>query len=111
MLDVLGQDYVRTARAKGLPRTLVVLRHALRNALNPVVSALSGWLAALLTGAFFVESVFNFRGLGDVTVNALLTFDIPVVLGCVLFTSAAFVALNLLADLLYAWVDPRVRLQ
>ncbi len=109
MLDVLSQDYVRTARAKGLPARIVVFKHALRNALNPVTSAVSSWFAALLTGAFFVENVFNFKGLGDVTVNALLNFDLPVVLGCVLFTSAVFVAVNLIADIAYAWLDPRVR--
>lgn len=108
MLDVLSQDYVRTARAKGLPEKRVVVRHALRNALNPVSSAVSSWFAALLTGAFFVENVFNFKGLGDVTVTALLNFDLPVVIGCVLFTSAVFVVVNLLADLLYAWLDPRI---
>ncbi len=111
MLEVLAQDYVRTARAKGLPTRQVIVRHALRNALNPLVSAISGWFAALLTGAFFVENVFNFKGLGDATVTALLNFDIPVVLGCVLFTAATFVVINLLADLLYAWLDPRVRMQ
>jgi len=110
MLDVLAQDYVRTARAKGLPSRVVILRHALRNALNPVVSAITGWFAALLTGAFFVENVFNFKGLGEATVTALLNFDIPVVLGCVLFTSAVFVVINLIADLLYAWLDPRIRI-
>jgi peptide/nickel transport system permease protein len=109
MLDVLSQDYVRTATAKGLSRNTVIARHALRNALNPIVSAISGWFAALLTGAFFVENVFNFKGLGDVTVNALLNFDIPVVLGCVLFTSAIFICVNLLSDLLYAWLDPRIK--
>ncbi|MBK6994466.1 MAG: ABC transporter permease [Lewinellaceae bacterium] len=109
MLDVLSQDFVRTATAKGLSQKIVVVKHALRNALNPIVSAISGWFAALLTGAFFVENVFNFKGLGDATVNALLNFDIPVVLGCVLFTSAVFVVVNLLSDLLYAWLDPRVR--
>ena len=109
MLDVLSQDYVRTAVAKGLSHHTVILRHALRNALNPIVSAISGWFAALLTGAFFVENVFNFKGLGDVTVNALLNFDIPVVLGCVLFTASVFVVINLLADVLYAWLDPRIK--
>lgn len=109
MLDVLSQDFVRTATAKGLSPRIVVIKHALRNALNPLVSAISGWFAALLTGAFFVENVFNFKGLGDATVNALLNFDIPVVLGCVLFTSAVFVVVNLISDLLYAWLDPRVR--
>lgn len=110
MLDVMSQDYMRTATAKGLSRNVVVVKHGLRNALNPIVSAISGWFAALLTGAFFVENVFNFKGLGDVTVNALLNFDIPVVLGCVLFTSAVFVVVNILADVLYVWLDPRVRL-
>ena len=109
MLDVLSQDFVRTATAKGLSQKVVVVKHALRNALNPLVSAISGWFAALLTGAFFVENVFNFKGLGDATVNALLNFDIPVVLGCVLFTSAVFIVINLVSDLLYAWLDPRVR--
>ncbi len=109
MLDVMTQDYVRTATAKGLSKYTVTVRHALRNALNPMVSAISGWFAALLTGAFFVENVFNFKGLGDVTVNALLNFDIPVVLGCVLFTAMVFVFINLLSDLLYAWLDPRVK--
>jgi peptide/nickel transport system permease protein len=109
MLDVLSQDFVRTATAKGLPTKIVVIKHALRNALNPLVSAISGWFAALLTGAFFVENVFNFKGLGDATIQALLNFDIPVVLGCVLFTSAVFVLVNLISDLLYAWLDPRVR--
>ncbi len=109
MLDVLSQDFVRTATAKGLSQKTVVVKHALRNALNPLVSAISGWFAALLTGAFFVENVFNFKGLGDATVNALLNFDIPLVLGCVLFTSAVFIVVNLISDLLYAWLDPRVR--
>lgn len=109
MLDVLEQDYVRTARAKGLPHRAVVYKHALRNALNPVVSALSGWFAGLLTGAFFVETVFNFKGLGDVTVRALLNFDIPVVLGSVLFTSAVFIVVNIVTDVLYQVVDPRAK--
>ncbi|HLP93979.1 MAG TPA: ABC transporter permease [Saprospiraceae bacterium] len=110
MLEVLSQDFVRTARAKGLAERMVLGKHALRNALNPLISAVSGWFAALLTGAFFVESVFNFKGLGDVTVQALLNFDIPVVLGSVLFTSAVFIAINILSDLLYAWADPRVKM-
>jgi peptide/nickel transport system permease protein len=109
MLDVLSQDYVRTARAKGLSEKTVLVKHALKNALNPLISAVSGWFAALLTGAFFVESVFNFKGLGDVTVQALLNFDIPVVLGSVLFASIVFITVNIFTDMLYGWVDPRVR--
>lgn len=111
MLDVLSQDYIRTAKAKGLSRYVVVVKHALRNALNPVTTAISGWFAALLAGAFFVENVFSFKGLGDVTVNALLNFDIPVVLGAVLFTACIFVVINILVDLLYGFLDPRVRVQ
>ena len=109
MLDVLSQDYIRTAKAKGLSFYKVVFKHALRNAMNPVVTAVSGWFAALLAGAFFVENVFSFKGLGDVTVTALLNFDIPVVLGAVLFTACLFVVINILVDLLYAFLDPRIR--
>ncbi|HPI05558.1 MAG TPA: ABC transporter permease [Saprospiraceae bacterium] len=110
MLDVLSQDFVRTAAAKGLPARRIVVGHALRNALNPIVSAVSGWFAALLTGAFFVENVFNFKGLGSATITALLNFDIPVVLGCVLFTVSIFVVVNIISDLLYGLLDPRVTL-
>jgi ABC-type dipeptide/oligopeptide/nickel transport system permease component len=110
MLDILTMDYVRTAKAKGLGKWAVVLRHALRNALNPVTTAISGWFAGLLAGAFFVESVFSYNGLGQVTVTALLNFDIPVVLGCVLFTAAVFVVMNIVVDVLYAVLDPRIRL-
>ncbi len=108
MLDVLSQDYIRTAKAKGLPKRTVVIKHALRNALNPVATAISGWFAALLAGAFFVENVFNFKGLGDVAVNALLSFDIPVVLGAVVFTAVLFVLVNIMVDILYVFLDPRV---
>ncbi len=109
MLDILTQDFIRTARAKGLSERIVVVKHALRNALNPVTTAISGWFAGLLAGAFFVESVFSYNGLGQVTVTALLNFDIPVVLGCVLFTALIFVVMNILTDFLYAFLDPRVR--
>lgn len=110
MLDILTMDYIRTAKAKGLDRKSVVIKHALRNALNPVTTAVSGWFAGLLAGAFFVESVFTYNGLGQITVTALLNFDIPVVLGCVLFTALVFVLMNILVDVLYAVLDPRIRL-
>ena len=110
MLDVLTMDYIRTAKAKGLSRTTVLLKHGLRNALNPVATAISGWFAGLLAGAFFVETVFTYNGLGQATVTALLNFDIPVVLGCVLFTALVFVVMNILVDVLYAFLDPRIRL-
>ena len=88
MLDVLSQDYIRTARAKGLSRRATVLHHALRNALNPVVTAVSGWLASLMAGAFFIEYIFNWKGLGTVTLRAVENLDFPVVMGATLFVAA-----------------------
>ena len=110
MLDVLSQDFIRTAKAKGLSKFRIVIKHALRNALNPVVTAISGWFAALLAGAFFVENVFSYNGLGKITVDALLSRDTPVVMGSILFTAVLFVVINILVDVLYAFLDPRVRL-
>ena len=110
MLDVLHQDYIRTAYAKGLPPRIVIFRHALRNALNPVITAITGWFAELLAGAFFVEYIFGWKGIGKVTVDALEKFDFPVLMGSVLFTAGIFVMINLLADLLYTIVDPRIKL-
>jgi peptide/nickel transport system permease protein len=111
MLDVLNQDYIRTAYAKGLPKIVVVWKHALRNALNPVITAVTGWFAELLAGAFFVEYIFGWKGIGKVTVDALEKLDFPVVMGAVLISSAFFIFVNILADLLYGIVDPRVRLK
>jgi len=108
MLDVLSQDYIRTARAKGLSFKKVLFKHALRNALNPVITSVSGWLAALLVGAYFVEIIFDYKGLGYETVKALLNFDFPVVMGSVLFTAITFVVINMLTDVLYAFLDPRI---
>ncbi len=110
MLDVLNQDYIRTAYAKGLGRNVILYKHALRNALNPVVTAITGWFAELLAGSFFVEYIFGWKGIGKVTVNALEKFDFPVVMGSVLVVAGIFVIINLLADLLYSIVDPRIRL-
>lgn len=110
MLDVLSQDFIRTAYAKGLTQRRVLMRHALPNALNPVVTAISGWLAELLAGSFFVEFIFGWKGLGKLTVDALEKFDFPLVMGAVLFSAFIFVLISLLADLLYARLDPRVRL-
>jgi peptide/nickel transport system permease protein len=109
MLDVLNQDYVRTAYAKGLSRRVVIWKHALRNALNPVITAVTGWFAELLAGAFFVEYIFGWKGIGKVTVEALEKLDYPVVMGSVLISAFIFVLINMLADVLYAVVDPRVR--
>ncbi len=108
MLDVMSQDYIRTARAKGLSYYSVVFKHGLRNAMNPVVTSISGWLAALLTGAFFIEKVFDYKGLGLQTIESLLAFDFPVVMGSVLFVAFVFVVMNIFTDILYSLLDPRV---
>jgi ABC-type dipeptide/oligopeptide/nickel transport system permease component len=109
MLDVLNQDYIRTARAKGLSQRTIVVKHALRNALNPVITAVTGWFAELLAGAFFVEYIFGWKGIGKITVDALEKLDFPVVMGSVLITATFFIFVNMLADLLYGIVDPRIR--
>lgn len=110
MLDVLAQDYIRTARAKGLGRNAIIYKHALKNALNPVITAISGWFASLLAGSFFVEYIFGYNGLGRTTVTALEMSDFPVVMGSILFIAFIFVLINILVDVLYAFVDPRVKL-
>lgn len=110
MLDVLAQDYIRTARAKGLSRNMIIYKHALRNALNPVITAISGWFASLLAGSFFVEYIFGYNGLGRTTVTALEMSDFPVVMGSILFIAFIFVLINILVDVLYVLVDPRVKL-
>lgn len=111
MLETLQQDFVRTAKAKGLTNSTVIFKHTLRNAMNPVVTSISGWLAALLTGAFFIEKVFDYKGLGLQTIESLLVFDFPVVMGSVLFVAFIFVSMNLITDLLYAALDPRVSIK
>ncbi len=110
MLDILSQDYIRTAYAKGLSQKQVIWRHALRNALNPVITAITGWFAELLAGAFFVEYIFGWKGIGKITVDALAKLDFPVVMGSVLVTSFFFISVNILADWLYRVVDPRLRM-
>lgn len=111
MLDILDQDYIRTAYAKGLSKRVVIFKHALRNALNPVITAITGWFAELLAGAFFVEYIFGWKGIGKITVDALEKLDFPVVMGSVLITAAFFILINLLADILYGIVDPRIRMK
>ncbi len=111
MLDVLGQDYIRTAKAKGLDKNSIIYKHALKNALNPVVTAIATWFASLLAGSFFVEYIFGYNGLGKTTVDALETSDFPIIIGAILFIAFIFVMINLLVDFLYVWIDPRVKLQ
>lgn len=109
MLDVLSMDYVRTAKAKGLSNFMVITKHALRNALNPVLTAVSGWFGSLLAGAVFIEYVFNWKGIGKVTVDSLETYDLPVVMGAVLMVSLFFILINIAVDYLYGILDPRAR--
>lgn len=110
MLDVLGQDYVRTARAKGIGYWKVIIKHALRNALNPVVTTISAWLAGLLGGAFFIEYIFNWPGIGLLAINSILSLDFPMIQGTVLFTAVVFIIINMLVDIVYAFLDPKVKL-
>ena len=111
MLDVLSQDYIRTAKAKGLPYFMIIIKHALKNALNPVITAVSGWLASLMAGAFFIEVIFDWKGLGLVTIDAVKSLDFPIVMGVTIFVAFAFIIINIFVDLLYALVDPRVRIK
>ncbi len=109
MLEVLGQDYMRTARAKGLRDQVVVVRHALKNALLPVVTVIGLQLGLLLSGAILTETVFSWPGIGTWILNGILARDYPIVQGGVLFVATVFVLVNLLVDLSYAWLDPRIR--
>ena len=109
MLDVLNQDFIRTAYAKGLSKQMVLWKHALRNALNPVITSISGWFAELLAGSFFIEYIFGWKGIGKITVDALNKFDFPVVMGSVLFTAILFITINIFVDVLYGIVDPRIK--
>jgi ABC-type dipeptide/oligopeptide/nickel transport system permease component len=111
MLEVLQQDYIRTAQAKGLSQRTVLWRHALPNALNPVITAITGWFAELLAGAFFIEYIFGWQGIGKLTVDALEKLDFPVVMGSVLLSATFFILVNILADILYGVIDPRVRVR
>jgi len=109
MLEVLSKDYIRTAYAKGLPKKRIIFRHAFRNSLSPVVTAISGWFAGMLAGVVFVEYIFGWKGLGYLIVNALNFYDLPVVLGCVLTIAVVFVIVNIFVDVIYVLLDPRLR--
>ncbi len=109
MLETMSLDYIRTARSKGLGEAVVVLKHALRNAMNPVITTISGWVAAVLAGTFFIEFIFYWPGIGLLTINAINQLDYPMIQGTVLFTALIFVVINLIVDILYAFLDPRVK--
>lgn len=110
LLETLSQDYIRTARAKGLSEFRIITKHALKNSLNPVVTAISGWFASMLAGAVFVEYIFGWNGLGKEIVEALNNLDLPVIMGSVIVIATTFVVINIIVDLIYAWLDPKVRL-
>lgn len=110
MLDVMNQDYVRTARAKGLSSTKVIFKHTLRNALNPVITTISASLAATLGGVFFIEYIFNWPGIGLLAIDAIFKLDFPMIQGTVLFSAIVFVVINFFVDIFYALLDPKVKL-
>jgi peptide/nickel transport system permease protein len=109
LLEVLSQDYIRTARSKGLPGTKTVLRHALKNAIIPVLTVIGLQIGTLLSGAVITESVFAWPGIGKLIVDAIFSRDFPVVQTVLILSAATFVLVNLLVDLLYTHIDPRIR--
>ena len=109
MLEVLQQDYVRTARAKGLRERLVVYRHALRNTLVPLLTSIGIIFGELLSGTFVVETIFNIPGLGSLAIQSIFARDYPVTMSIVLLFTAFYAGINLVVDLLYAAIDPRIR--
>lgn len=109
MLEVLGQDYLRTARAKGLRERAVIWRHALRNALIPITTIIGLQFGGLLGGAFIIETIFGWPGVGRLAVQAIFNRDFPIIQGTVLMVAVAYLLTNLFVDVLYAWLDPRIR--
>ena len=108
LLEVLQQDSIRTAKAKGLSSAKIIRKHALKNALNPVVTAISGWFASMLAGAVFVEYIFGWNGLGKEIVDALNTLDLPIIMGAVLIIALMFILINIFVDIIYGWLDPKI---
>ncbi|WLD22991.1 ABC transporter permease [Flavobacterium dauae] len=111
LLEVLNQEYIRTAKAKGLSTYKIITKHALKNAMNPVVTAISGWFASMLAGAVFVEYIFGWNGLGKEIVDALNNLDLPVIMGSVIVVATTFVVITILVDLIYAYLDPKIKLK
>lgn len=111
LLETLNRDYIRTARAKGLSEMHIIRKHALKNSLNPVVTAISGWFASMLAGAVFVEYIFGWDGLGKEIVDALNTLDLPVIMGAVLVIATVFILINIFVDIIYGWLDPKISRQ
>ncbi|MFT4696911.1 MAG: peptide/nickel transport system permease protein [Flavobacteriaceae bacterium] len=111
LLEIMTRDYIRTAKAKGLTLFTIVKKHALKNALNPVVTAISGWFASMLAGAVFVEYIFGWNGLGKEIVDALNTLDLPIIMGAVIVIASLFIIINIFVDVIYGWLDPKIRNQ
>jgi peptide/nickel transport system permease protein len=111
LLEVLSQDFIRTAKAKGLSNRKIIFKHALKNALNPVITAISGWFASLMAGAVFVEKIFSWKGIGFEVVEALSKNDLPVVMGATIIFAVIFVIINIVVDIIYGVLDPRVRIK
>jgi peptide/nickel transport system permease protein len=109
LLEVMRNDYIRTARAKGLKEIFVITRHAFKNAIIPVITMMAIQLASLLSGAVITETIFSIPGIGRLSVNAIENRDAPLLQGTVIFTAALIIAGNLIADLLYSVIDPRIR--
>ena len=109
LLEVMSTDYIRTAKAKGLKLFTIIRKHALKNAMNPVVTAISGWFASMLAGAVFVEYIFGWNGLGKEIVDALNTLDLPVIMGAVIVIASLFIIINIFVDVIYGWLDPKIR--
>ena len=108
LLEILQQDYIRTAKAKGLTLPRIIRKHALKNSLNPVVTTISGWFASMLAGAVFVEYIFGWNGLGKEIVEALNKLDLPVIMGAVLTIATTFILINIFVDIIYGWLDPKI---
>ncbi|KRO88812.1 MAG: ABC transporter permease [Bacteroidetes bacterium] len=109
LLKVLSQNYITTAYSKGLSKFNVIKNHAIKNSLNPVITALSGWFAGMLAGSVFVEYIFGWNGLGKEIVHSLNTLDVPVLIGAVITIAMIFIIINIFVDLIYSWLDPRVK--
>jgi peptide/nickel transport system permease protein len=109
MKEVLQQDYIRTAKAKGLSKFQIIKNHALRNTLNPVVSSISSWFASLIAGAVFVEYIFDWKGVGVVIVDSLEKYDFPVLMGTLIVICVMLIIINILTDIVYALLDPRIK--
>ncbi len=111
LLQETSSDYFITALAKGNSKTRAIFKHAMQNALNPVITAVSGWFASMLAGVVFVEYIFGWKGIGELLVNALNNYDFPIVMGCILTIAFLFLLINILVDIVYTWLDPRIRYQ